>query len=568
MATTTPLDHLRSVFTPSAVNDLAHSLNENKANTPKAIDGLLPTVTAGVMNRVSDNDGAKKLYHLLKNTPFSTEPNLGELVDTASERQKAAESGNALLKKLYDQRVHQVAQETSKYSGIGLGSATTLTGLVASVLMGFLHKQVIARDLTEAQLAAMLHSEGDATRSVIPAMFGVPLAWFIGTPFPAATPVVPIREEAAPAGGMLWWKWLLIGLGLFLLTLVLLRYCKPDKSTAEQAIGSGVAAATDTVANDMDGNVDGSGIPDVKVGVDLPGGRKLNVAERSFNYGLTQYLAAKDGQYPRVFAFDNLTFEPGSAQITAQSRPNVDDLIQIMQAYPSLRIRIEGNTDSTGTDAHNDALSGQRAEAVKQALVAGGIESGRVATRERGDTMPVATNKTEAGREQNRRIDVVVLSVDVPSAGPKVRVAVDATGGRKLILTDQSFTYQLARYLATKNSQPNKSFLFDDLRFDTNTARITPDAQAEVDDLAQIMKTYLKLHIRIVGYTDSVGPESVNKPLAAARANFVKAALVKEGINNSRITTSKEGEDDPIATNQTAKGRQRNRRVEIVVTQL
>ena len=182
--------------------------------------------------------------------------------------------------------------------------------------------------------------------------------------------------------------------------------------------------------------------------------------------------------------------------------------------------------------------------------------------------MPVATNKPEAGREQNRRIDVVVLSVAAPAAEPKVRVAVDALGGRKLLLTDQSFTYQLARYLATEGSRPNKSFLFDDLRFETNTARITPDAQAEVDDLAQIMKTYPKLHIRIVGYTDSVGPESVNKPLSAARANFVKAALVKNGISDGRITTSKEGEEEPIATNQTAKGRQRNRRVEIVVTQL
>lgn len=565
---TLPLDHLRSVFTPSAVNDLARSLNENKANTQKAIDGLLPTVTAGVINRVSDKDGSKALYYLLKNTAFATEPNLDKLVDSSSERQTAAESGNDLLRKLYDQRVHQVAQETSQYSGVSLGSAATLTGLVASVLLGFLHRQVVGNHMTEAQSAAILHGETDATRSVIPAGFAVPLAWFIGTPYPSTSPVVPVGEDAAPSGGLVWWQWLLIALGVLLLILLLLRSCNSDNTTAEQATGSGMVAATDTVASDMDGNESGSGIPDVKVGVDLPGGRKVNVAERSFNYALIQYLAAKDGKYPRVFAFDNLTFEPNSARITAESRPNVNDLIQIMQAYPSLRIRVEGNTDNTGTDAQNDALSGERAEAVKEALVAGGIEPVRVATRERGDNMPVATNKTEAGREQNRRIDVVVLSVDVPTAGPKVRVAVDAPGGRKLLLTDKAFTYQLARYLATKGSRPNKSFLFDELRFETNTARITPDAQAEVNDLAQIMKTYPTLHIRIVGYTDSVGPESINKPLSAARATFVKDALVKEGISADRITTSNEGQDEPIATNQTAKGRQRNRRVEIVVTQL
>ncbi|AUD05890.1 OmpA family protein [Spirosoma pollinicola] len=563
MATITPLDHLRSVFTPSAVNNLAHSLNENRTNTQKAIDGLLPTVTAGVINGVSDKDGAKTLYYLLTNTPFATESDIVELIGTGSERQKATESGNGLLKKLYDQRVHQVAQETNQYSGVSLGSATTLTGLVASVLMGFLHKQIVARELTQAQLAAMLHGEVDATRSVIPAMFGVPLAWFIGTAYNPVAQVVPVRQETALASGLLWWQWLLIALGLFLLTLFLLRSCNLNKTTAEQTNDSGMAAATDTVASDLDGNE-----PQVRTGVDLPGGRKLNIVENSFNYALAMFLATKNGQFPKVFTFDNLTFEPNLAQVTAQARSDVADLIQIMQAYPSLRIRIEGNTDSTGTDATNDPLSSERAEAVKQALIAGGIEPDRIATRERGDTKPVATNETEAGREKNRRIDVVILSLSAPPAGPKVRVAVDAPDGRKLILTDQSFTYQLARFLATKGSRPNKSFLFDELRFDTNTARITPDAQVEVNDLVQIMKTYPKLHIRIVGYTDSVGPESINKPLSAARANFVKVALVKEGINTSRITTGKEGEEEPIATNQTAKGRHRNRRVEIVVTRL
>ncbi len=148
--------------------------------------------------------------------------------------------------------------------------------------------------------------------------------------------------------------------------------------------------------------------PVVRVGVDLPGGRKLNIVENSFNYALAQFLATKGGKLPKVFTFDNLTFESNSAQITAQARPNVDDLLQIMQAYPTLQIRIEGNTDSTGDDAINDPLSGDRAEAVKQALIKGGIAEGRVTTRERGDTKPVATNETEAGRQKNRRIDVVV----------------------------------------------------------------------------------------------------------------------------------------------------------------
>ena len=147
------------------------------------------------------------------------------------------------------------------------------------------------------------------------------------------------------------------------------------------------------------------------VGVDLPGGRKLSLAEHSFNDSLARYLATKGSQAPRVFTFENLTFETNSARITAQARPHVNDLIQIMQAYPNLEIRIEGNTDSTGDDAINDPLSGERAEAVKQALIKGGIAASRVTTRELGDTKPVASNQTPAGRQMNRRIDVIVTKL-------------------------------------------------------------------------------------------------------------------------------------------------------------
>lgn len=405
------LDHLRSIFSPAA-SELARTLSETPTATQKALDGLLPAVTAGVINRADSAEGATTLYQLLKSTPFDTDPSMARLVETDEHRRKSAESGNSLLEKLYTDRVQRLPEATAQYSGISTTSATTLTGLVMSILMGFLRQQVDTRNLTEPQLAAMLRGEGTTVRGAVPAALAGLLGWLIGTDIPRPATTTTIRPEtiSRPAeqpdrDGTPWWRWLLYILIPLLLLLLLLRNCN-GKKTETVATESTTAVNADTVASDPDGNG-----PEVRVAVDLPGGRKLNVAENSFNYSLATYLSIKGGQLPKVFTFDNLTFETNSAQITAKARPNVDDLIQIMQAYPSLNIRIEGNTDSTGDDAINDPLSADRADSVKAALVKAGIEASRVATRERGATKPVASNQTEAGRQKNRRIDVVVTKI-------------------------------------------------------------------------------------------------------------------------------------------------------------
>lgn len=409
---TSLLDHLRSLFTSSAVSDLARTMGEDTAPAQKAADGLIPAITSGVINRASSNEGAATLYRLLQSTPFDTDPSINQLVETGDHRQKAAASGNALLKQLFPADVDRLTEATATYSGVSQGSAATLTGLVMSVLMGFLHKQITTNSLTEPQFAAMLRGEAAGVRSAVPTAFAALLGWFLGTAPVAATTTVR-SETVVPAKddqGTPWWRWLLYALGLLLLILLLMRTCrnKTDKTTTTTAV------ATDTIAS-ATGPAAGTSAttagPEVRVGVDLPGGRRLNVVENSFNYNLAKYVADKSRKANRIFTFDNLTFDTDSATITAEAQPNVNDLIEIMKAYPTMTIRVEGNTDNTGDEAINDPLSDARAEAVKKALVAAGIDASRVTTRGLGSEKPVTTNKTATGREKNRRIDVVITKV-------------------------------------------------------------------------------------------------------------------------------------------------------------
>jgi OmpA-OmpF porin, OOP family len=80
-----------------------------------------------------------------------------------------------------------------------------------------------------------------------------------------------------------------------------------------------------------------------------------------------------------------------------------------MKTYSTLRIRISGHTDNKGKAAKNQKLSEDRANAVKDYLVSKGIESSRVETRGVGPDEPIADNKTNAGRTQNRRIEFELL---------------------------------------------------------------------------------------------------------------------------------------------------------------
>ncbi len=113
---------------------------------------------------------------------------------------------------------------------------------------------------------------------------------------------------------------------------------------------------------------------------------------------------AKDGR----ISVQGILFDTGQATIRAESAAQLQVIAQVLKADVTLRLEIVGHTDNTGTAAGNLTLSRQRADAVKTWLVSqGGIDAARLTTAGRGDTQPVADNGTEAGRAQNRRVELI-----------------------------------------------------------------------------------------------------------------------------------------------------------------
>ena len=105
-----------------------------------------------------------------------------------------------------------------------------------------------------------------------------------------------------------------------------------------------------------------------------------------------------------------------------------------------------------------------------------------------------------------------------------------------------------------------------DVLFDTGRAELNPGANQPLDQLAMFRKEHAQRTVAIEGYTDSVGTDSLNQALSEKRAIAVKSGLTDRGVASNRVTARGLGEASPVASNDTAAGRQRNRRVEVVLS--
>ncbi|MGO1749426.1 MAG: OmpA family protein [Marinobacter sp.] len=109
-----------------------------------------------------------------------------------------------------------------------------------------------------------------------------------------------------------------------------------------------------------------------------------------------------------VLTLGDVLFDLNKADLKSSGEQTIGRLAQFMREYEDRRVRVEGYTDSTGNDGYNQELSERRAQSVRDALVSQGIERRRVETNGYGEQYPVASNDTSAGRQQNRRVEIVI----------------------------------------------------------------------------------------------------------------------------------------------------------------
>ena len=148
---------------------------------------------------------------------------------------------------------------------------------------------------------------------------------------------------------------------------------------------------------------------------------------------LNSILATRDSARGLVANMSDVLFRSGSFELLPAARERLAKVSGIVLAYPSLHVAIEGHTDSVGSDQYNQDLSEHRAESVRDYFVQQGIQSSAIEARGFGKTDPIASNDTAEGRQQNRRVELVLSgdaignTIDEPAQGPATSTALART---------------------------------------------------------------------------------------------------------------------------------------------
>lgn len=207
---------------------------------------------------------------------------------------------------------------------------------------------------------------------------------------------------------------------LFLSSTLILASCEAVQNSNNQQRGTVIGAAAGAVIGGVLGNNIGKG-GNAPQGAVLGGvvggvvgnviGNKMDKQAREIEETLPGAEVERVGEGIRVslpesvvnFAFD-------SSALTASAQANLDKLSTVLLNNPDTNINVYGHTDSKGTDAYNQGLSERRANSVKSYLVSKGVSSSRLFAMGMGESEPVASNDTDAGRAQNRRVEFAITA--------------------------------------------------------------------------------------------------------------------------------------------------------------
>ena len=206
-------------------------------------------------------------------------------------------------------------------------------------------------------------------------------------------------------------------MGVVLLMASMLSACAVNNPNRHAAIGAGAGAAAGALIGQAASHSTGGTLIGAVVGALAGGavGHYMDAQQHAMEQRLAKQRASRELHIVRmgrdalrVGVASDYSFAVDSARLTPSAKQTFASIASVLEHYRKTIIHVVGFTDSTGSAQYNRKLSVRRARSVADFLISQGVSAGRMRIEGRGETQPVASNATAAGRARNRRVDVVI----------------------------------------------------------------------------------------------------------------------------------------------------------------
>jgi outer membrane protein OmpA-like peptidoglycan-associated protein len=406
--------------------------------TNGALGAILPSLLGGLMNKASDETESAGLIDFIGKNDLGGGmlDNLEGLLGSTESSGNLMGMGSTIMKYLMGNKTDAMIDVITRITGLNNTKIGSIIRMAAPLFISYIGKKIKSDGLGAAGLFKLLSSQKDYVKESAPPglldslgfrtfglsdkveqasdtlknagnevadRIGDALKNTAGSITGSATDLGSQAVEKGKSGFSKILPW--IGILLILMVLVyFLRGCGGQATEASNNMIDKTSSAMEAAS------ATSNAIANAFKSFSLPNGKQIKTTTGSFIDNINSYVSSSKSDPNNRFTFDKVTFKSGSAMIAEESEQQLLNLVNIMDAYPNIEIRVEGHTDNTGKAETNQRISNQRALVVKKYLMDQGIGAQRVTAVGFGQTKPIASNANEEGRERNRRVDVFVLN--------------------------------------------------------------------------------------------------------------------------------------------------------------
>lgn len=367
------IDTVMGFLGPQVAEPIASQMGESTDTIQRGLQGGAAAMLSGLASKVDEPGFFSQIFGMITN-PANT-PALSGLTGAVAAGSPLTDLGSHFLSALLGSRTSTVTDSISQFSGLSASKASTLLSMAAPLVLGGLGRYVRDNNVSAATFGNELKSEASGLQRFLPTAFRNVFAG-------ASTAVIGVPAQTAATTNK--WLWPVVLLAALLLAgLWFLNRAKVPVQEAGNAVGDAASATMSTLGDFFK--------------TKLPDGVELNIPKFGIENKLLVFIqdTSKPLDDTTWFNFDRLLFDTGKATLQPSSQEQLNNIAEILRAYPNVYLKIGGYTDNTGDAAANKALSEARAKNVVDALISKGVDASRLDAEGYGDQYPVADNSTE-----------------------------------------------------------------------------------------------------------------------------------------------------------------------------